>query len=335
MPSRRGFTLVELLVVIAIIGVLIALLLPAVQKVRESANRITCANNVKQMGLALHMYHNDLGSFPPGFVSTLSNPGWVIPPGNCNGEPPELGPGWSFFALLLPYIEQDNLYKSIRLDLPITDPANDAARRTTVKTYLCPSDTSAKLVKVLNCGNPPSTSNTPTVMTDGAVCSYVGCLGGGSAANPDPLCGCYEWQPFNGVFHRNSRIRIADITDGTSNTVGVGERNSGFVESIWAGVVPGEALVYNQTTRPKPYNPALAGCQNFRPSITSALVHSRQYTVNAPNGSPASFHSAHTGGGNFLFMDSSCHFINNYISLTTMRALCTRDYGEIIPGDAY
>jgi prepilin-type N-terminal cleavage/methylation domain-containing protein/prepilin-type processing-associated H-X9-DG protein len=335
MARRSGFTLIELLVVIAIIAVLIGLLVPAVQKVRETASRITCANNVKQMGLALHMYHNDRNSFPPGFVSTLSNPSWVIPAGNCNGEPPELGPGWSFFTLILPYIEQDNLYKSIQLNLPITDPANDVARRTTVKTFLCPSDTGPKLVNVSNCGDPPSANNTPTVISDGAVCSYVGCLGGGSASYPDPLCGCYEWQPYNGVFHRNSNIRIADITDGTSNTIGAGERNSGFVESIWAGVVPGQEVIYNQKTRPKPYNPALAGCQNYRPSITATLVHSRQYTINSPVGSPASFHSAHTGGGNFLFMDGSCHFINNNVSLTTMRALCTRDYGEIISGDAY
>src|SRR5262249_23476524 len=140
---------------------------------------------------------------------------------------------------------------------------------------------------------------------------------------------------FNGVFHRNSHIRIADITDGTSQTIGVGERNSRFVESIWAGEVIGAEMLYNQSTHPPPYNPALPGCQNWRPSITAVVVHSRQYTVNAPNGSPASFHSAHTGGGNFLFMDGSCHFIKNSIDLTTMRALCTRNYGEIISADAY
>jgi prepilin-type processing-associated H-X9-DG protein len=191
------------------------------------------------------------------------------------------------------------------------------------------------LVNVYDCGNPPSVSATPLVITDTAVCSYVGVLGGLIQGATDPNYACYEFVPFNGTCHRNKAIRVADVLDGTSMTLGVGERNSGFVESGWAGLVLGQELIYNAATRPPPYNPSLPGCQNWRPSITSVVVHSRQYTLNAPNGSPASFHSAHPGGGNFLFLDGSVRYINNNISLDTMRALCTRNGGETISADAF
>jgi prepilin-type processing-associated H-X9-DG protein len=318
--------------VIAIIAVLISLLLPAVQKVREQANQTKCRNNIRQMGVALHAYHADRGSFPPGFISTLSNPNWVMPPGNCNAEAPELGPGWSFFALILPYLEQGNVYQQINFNLPISDPANAQARRTAIATYLCPTDLGQGSVNVLDCGNPPVAANTPTVMTDAAPCSYVGSLGGGSPTNPD--YGCYEYQPFNGVFHRNSQIRVADITDGTSVTIGIGERSRTFVEGTWVGVVPGEEVVYNQKTPPPQFNQALGQpCQNWRPSITAVLVHGRSYTPNAGNGSPASFHSQHPGGVNFLLMDGSCRRISNSIDLNVFRALCTRNNGEAVPSD--
>src|SRR5205823_6193244 len=162
--KRRAFTLLELLVAIAIIGILTGLLLPAMQKVREAANRAACANNLKQMGLALHAYHDAQGAFPAGIVSAKGTAGWAFP-ANCNAEPPDAGPGWSLFALLLPYLEQDNLYLAIRLDLSIADPANAAARRTPVGLYRCPSDTGRPQVAVGDCGDPPATINTPVPFT--------------------------------------------------------------------------------------------------------------------------------------------------------------------------
>jgi prepilin-type N-terminal cleavage/methylation domain-containing protein len=335
MRTRRAFTLIELLVVIAIMAILIGLLVPAVQKVREAAARTQCLNNLKQMGLGLHQYHGDQGTFPAGIISRLLDPNWVIPPGNCNGEPPEAGPGWSMFALMLPEIEQDTLYKSIRFDLQISDPRNEAARRTKIKTYICPSDTLPRVVPVYDCGSPPSAGGNPVAFSDMAGCSYVGCLGGGDAKNPDPLYGCYEYQPFNGVFHRNSAVRFLDITDGVSNTIGIGERSSTFVEAGWAGVVPGEEVVYNQTHPPSQFVVGQPGCQNWRPSITAIVIHGRQFVPNAVNGSPASFHSNHANGCNFLLMDGSCRFIRDSINLPVFRALCTRNNNEAIANDDF
>ncbi len=329
MFRRRAFTLIELLVVIAIIAVLIALLLPAVQQAREAARRTQCRNNLKQMGLALHNYHDVHNGFPPGIVSRLANAAWVMPAGACNAAPDDLGAGWSFFARMLPYLEQGNFHSTIDFDLPLTDPVNAGGRRKVVSSFRCPSDAGPPSIQIYDCGSPPSVSNTPTVLTDGGGTSYVGNLGGGMTGG-DPNYGCYEYQPFNGIFHRNVSIRAADVTDGLSNTLGIGERHGSFVQSAWAGIVAGQEVIYNSAARPLPYNPALPPCQNWRPTITAVVVHNRQYTLNAPNGSPASYYSPHVGGGNFLLMDGSTRTISASIDLSIMRGLSTRNNQEVI-----
>jgi hypothetical protein len=277
-----------------------------------------CLNNLKQMGLALHNYHDARGSFPPGFTSQTTGP-W---PGGSNDPTPEAGPGWSLFAHVLPYMEQDNLHRSINFSLPIPDAANSAARQTFVKLYVCPSDTSPRLIDMTDSGNPPADANPPVKITEAAVCSYAGVLGDGA----------YEQTPFTGVFHRNSQVRITDITDGTSNTVGVGERTSRFTANSWVGVIPGQETVYSPTARE--YNPAQPSFR-ARPAITAVLVHVR-ITSGAPNAfgnSPGSFASSHTGGAQFLNMDGSCRFISGSVTKDTYRALVTRNGGEVITGD--
>jgi prepilin-type processing-associated H-X9-DG protein len=322
--------MVELLVVIAIIGLLIGLLLPAVQAAREAARRMQCRNNLKQMGLALHNYHSANRSFPAGFISRLADPNWRLPPGNCTAAPKELGPGWSLFATMLPYLEEGNFQNTLLLDLAIDHPLNEVGRSTVVKHYRCPSDYGPIQAGIYDCGDPPSDSNTPALILGGlGATSYVGSLGGFEPGG-HPQSGCYEHQPFNGIFHRNSTVRNRDITDGLSNTVGIGERHSGFVAGAWAGILPGQEVTFNFMTRPRPFNPALPGCQYWRPTIVAVLAHSRQSSFNDPTGSTGQFFSPHVGGCQFLFMDGSAKMLSEGIDKRVMWALCTRNGGEVV-----
>lgn len=313
--GRRAFTLVELLVVIAIIGALIGLLLPAVQSAREAARRTHGLNNLKQMGLGLHNYHDARRSLPSGFVSTTTG-SWA---GGSNDAVPESGPGWSLFAFILPYMEQSTVHSQIRFNLPITDPANKAARESIVPAFVDPGDTSPRLIDITDSGSPPAPSNTPTVITQAAVCSYAASLG--TLAYEDPA--------YTGVFHRNSRVKFAHITDGTSKTIGIGERMSRHTRSSWVGVVPGQELVYAPESQ---MHNASQPSFNWRPAITSILVHVRS---SAPSlrGSPGGFVGPYTAGTQFLNMDGSCRLISSDIAPETFRALCTRAGGESLPSD--
>ncbi|MBX9585186.1 MAG: DUF1559 domain-containing protein [Gemmataceae bacterium] len=321
---RRGFTLIELLVVIAIIAILIGLLLPAVQKVREAAARIKCLNNLKQIGLGLHNYHAAYGHFPPGFAANTA-------PATALRES-DYTPGWSLFYHVLPYIEQDNLHRSIDPSLPILHPANKAGRETVVPLYVCPSDDAPRLINLTDSGattwTPPNTFTYPppdsplAVLGQASVSSYAGCLG---------TLG-YEEQPYTGVFHRNSRVRVEDITDGSSSTVGVGERTSRFSANSWVGPAWQQETVYAPSA-PR-YDPARPSFR-CRATPTAVLVHVRITSLqpNHPENSPGSFFSSHSGGAQFLNMDGSGRFISSSVSVANYRALCSRNGGEVLAGD--
>ncbi len=218
-----AFTLIELLVVITIIGVLIALLLPAVQAAREAARRMSCSNNLKQIGLALHSYHQAIGTFPAGYISAVGS----------GGPADDKGPGWGWAAQLLPYLEQSGLHDRIRFDKDITDPTNAAYRTTVLPLFLCPSDGGDKTFTVAG-SNPVLVGHS----------NYVGVFGNPEITDDPgyllPESTYPERGPTHqGMFYRNSGVRMADVTDGASNTLFVGERSSRLAYATWTGSVTG------------------------------------------------------------------------------------------------
>jgi len=278
---RPGFTLIELLVVIAIITVLIGLLLPAVQKVREAAARASCANNLKQIGLAAQGYHDVQQSLPSGYVASMPY---------VDGES-DTAPGWGWAALLLPHLEQTNLARSIRFDLPIDHPLNAIPIQTILPVYLCPADLTPNTAFIV-----PDAFGAPRAKV--APSSYAGCVGGDESATDDPTG--------LGVFFRNSRVRLTDIRDGTSQTLLVGERSWGNANGIWAGAIP------NGVIRRGAQNPCPGNGSAFYPASTLVLAHSHfnNATLDADGGLD-DFSSRHPGGSNFVFADGSVHFIRS------------------------
>ncbi|MFO0938353.1 MAG: DUF1559 domain-containing protein [Gemmataceae bacterium] len=294
---RHGFTLIELLVVIAIIAILIGLLLPAVQKVREAAARTQCINNLKQVGLALQNYHDANTKFPPGYASLFDSAG------------NDTGPGWGWAAHLLPQMEQDNLYRQIDLKQPIEALANSQARVAIVKSFLCPSDNPPE--QAFPVGPRSATGQLMSTICNVAPGNYVGNYGVGEPGVEG-----------DGVFFRNSSVRIADITDGTSSTLMVGERSFKFAEATWVGSVTG---ANHAVTIGSPLIFAEPAAANFILSHTGETYQGPAYPEESNH-----YSARHTGGGNFVFADGHVAYLSRLTTYDTYKALSTRSKGEVI-----
>jgi prepilin-type N-terminal cleavage/methylation domain-containing protein/prepilin-type processing-associated H-X9-DG protein len=344
-PARRpsGFTLIELLVVIAIIGVLIALLLPAVQAAREAARRAQCVNNLKQIGIALHNYHSATGAFPPGYVSAVDRTILDACDQDAeNASSVDLGSGWAWGSMILPHMEQQPLYNSINFSLSVGFRANDTSSTTFLNCYICPSDNTNKtVVPVL--ADPPDPANPggftgSNVVDNVARGNYVGMFGLGeicaaSGANGAPNVGSIGNSL--GVFYRNSQTTFADVTDGTSQTIAVGERSHNLSYVTWTarsinGWLGKTSFLEGGTDR---FDPSPEEC--WTQVLGPVGLEDGLRTPNDPEAHVEDYWSRHPGGVNFLFADGSVHFLKDTIHPIPWRALATRASGEVISSDAY
>lgn len=300
MRSKRGMTLVELLVVMAIIGILIGLLLPAVQMARESGRRTACFNNLRQFGIAIHNYIAREKVFPPGYISKVSD----------NHD--DLGPGWSWGTMILADLEQTSLEQQIKFTQPIEATANAECRVRPLPTFACPSD-----------GYFESIIDVPaydkkTVICRVAASNYVACIG-----TVRPTCK-YCRDTFDGLFGRNRAIRPEEVEDGLSNTIAVGERSHQWSTASLPGVVTG-SIVPDRSTPGK-----YAGS----PAYVLGTTHKNGFDpedtdIDDEKDTRAEFFaSQHVHGANFLLADGSARHIRDSIAFQALQDLSDRAGGS-------
>ncbi len=321
---RTGFTLIELLVVIAIIAVLIALLLPAVQQARESARRVQCRNNLKQLGLALHNYHDTHRVLPASHLRVF----------------PQVGnptPAVSWDCLILPYLDQSPLYSSINF-VTVYDPLiswtgqNKPALETPLPAFRCPStnDLARNTVSATINGTAVTWSQILTsygANASGIVGSPTPAVGSSPAGRPtesqqhlDDAC-CLDGR-YNGVMSLQSSVSLSNVIDGNSNTVAVAEWTRGGAgtrtTNVYDHYAIGNPNAQDESAR---FNGSFGMPLNYQP-IAGVAQASQQ--------NKASFSSFHSGGVHGLLLDGSVRFFSDNIDLGTQRGLGTRNSGDTI-----
>ena len=349
----RGFTLVELLVVIAIIGVLIALLLPAVQAARESARRMSCGNNLKQLGLAIQSHHAALGRLPSGYESFPTSDGSVPSGVLIDDQTWDAAPGWGWTAQLLEYLEQGTISQALDMEQPIWQPEHLALIQASPDLFLCPSSSGPKEPFAVRdeSGDPLQIDNNEIVVGRSHYVASHGqesCWGQcGAQVDGVIFTDIYSDPPqkatidisgdvskvADGPFYRNSRTSFKDITDGSSNTIFLGEHSSALSEKTWVGVVPGAFTHPNFDTQDNGSDAA----------ATLVLVHAGPsggeedgagnpiiHPINFPTYHVGQMYSEHPGGGMVGLGDGSTRFVSEEVDLILFAELSSIDEGEII-----
>jgi len=300
--TRRGFTLIELLVVIAIIGVLVGLLLPAVQQAREAARRMTCQNHLKQIGLAMQNYHAAHKVFPPGYVSRFDSAG------------NETGTGWGWGSFILPQLEQSALFDQINFNVGIEHTLNANARVVSLPMFLCPSAPTPERYQLAK--RSLATGAFISNICEVAPANYVGMFG-----TFEPGVGG------DGMLFRNQSLSFRDILDGSPTTLMAGERAFALGEATWTGAVTDAVIVPDGTD----------GVGTGPPESASSLIlgHSGDgYSPGERRSHVNQFYSHHTGGVQFLFSDGHVSFVTNSLDYKIYQSLTTRAGGETISSDA-
>ncbi|MES2793656.1 MAG: DUF1559 domain-containing protein [Planctomycetota bacterium] len=300
MQQKRGFTLIELLVVIAIIAVLIALLLPAVQQAREAARRSQCKNNLKQIGLALHNYHDTANGMPAGRYSALSGGVWSAYHGH------------SVQTMMLPHLDQANLYNKMNVSATFNVAPNfGTASLTVLPVFLCPTNPITEGVNWTGATNPNGTDPN----NDSARTHYVPISDSGTGRNGTSSLVKMNG---NGLIYHDSKVRIGDVTDGTSNTLA-------FCEVISQG--PGKYDCCSWLA----YGDGIGTVNGINAPFRSSTTGGPPFTHDMYNGNsfsgPASYH---VGGCHFLLADGAVRFISQNLNQGVLTGLATRAGGEVI-----
>jgi prepilin-type N-terminal cleavage/methylation domain-containing protein/prepilin-type processing-associated H-X9-DG protein len=348
-PVRRpGFTLIELLVVIAIIAILIGLLLPAVQKIREAANRMKCSNNLKQIGLAIHNYHDTHDGMPPA---------WKYEPPAPPARPTAVVESWGFN--ILPYLEQDNIFRQYNRDRTLYDPANQALASTQLKIFQCPSTPNGnRLVELSVPANPGGLAGLPAGTLRSGVSDYTvttgilgagWCLFMGTPCDP-PAAGerhgaLAGWSdtPAVAAALGARRLTLGTISDGTSNTILIAElagtpdvynRARQKISPLPGAPIPLLGLSYGAGWA-NPFNgehwPSGSPFDGNNPH--SASGSTGPCLINCSNYNGRGLYSFHTGGVNVLMADGGVRFFRESMSTRMVAFAVTAQKGEVFSAD--